>query len=195
VARCVMQREAVARAAAGKAADKAAPEGLHAVILNLGQLHGFMSKNDDELQVHQKALDEVRDDIAQASTPRLQMCLSSILSVMGSTYFRQYSSQIANGAEGDKGICTVAIALCKDALSIQFAHSEYYNGMAAQTLTILASAHNNVEMFDGARSTLKEALDVSTHEWLHATRKCLAAECWWKGCRNSSSTMESKASW
>jgi len=58
-ASCGTLRGAAARVAAGKLADKAAPEGLYAVMFNLGQLYGFMSKNDDELQVLQEALDEV----------------------------------------------------------------------------------------------------------------------------------------
>jgi len=41
-------------------ADKAAPEGLYSAPVDLGQLYGYMRKNDDALQVHQEVLDEVR---------------------------------------------------------------------------------------------------------------------------------------
>jgi len=128
-------------------------------MFNLGQLYGFTSKNNDELQVLQEALDEVRGDFLHASTLQLQVYLSTILTIMGKMHVSQYSSQIANVASGDKGKCTVAIALCEEALSILRTHLQY--GMAAQTLTVLASAHSNFDMFDEARSTLKEALDLS----------------------------------
>jgi len=51
---------ATARAATGSMADKAAPEGLYSALVDLGQLYGYMRKNDDALQVHQEVLDEVR---------------------------------------------------------------------------------------------------------------------------------------
>jgi len=151
---------AAARAAAGKLADKAAPEGLYGVIIDLGQLYGCMRKDYDELQVYQEALDEVRVDIAHASSPQLQGHLSNGLAAMGQMYIRQYYSQITNGAKEDKGKCTVAIALCEEALSIQRALSQ--DGITADTLTTLASAHGCLEMFDGARSALKEALNLSS---------------------------------
>jgi len=86
VSRCTL-RGALARAAVDKLADKAAPEGLYPTLVDLGQLYGLMSrcKDDDELQVHQEALDEVRGDIAHASMPKLQMHLSRILSDIGCT--------------------------------------------------------------------------------------------------------------
>ena len=74
-ASCCMHRGAVTWAA-----NKAADEGLYATLDNLGDFYGFMRKNDDELQVYQEALDEVRGDITQASTPQLEMHLSNILS-------------------------------------------------------------------------------------------------------------------
>jgi tetratricopeptide (TPR) repeat protein len=151
---------AAARAAAGKLADKAAPEGLYGVIIDLGQLYGCMRKDYDELQVYQEALDEVRVNIAHASSPQLQGHLSNGLAAMGQMYIRQYYSQITNGAKEDKGKCTVAIALCEEALSIQRALSQ--DGITADTLTTLASAHGCLEMFDGARSALKEALNLSS---------------------------------
>jgi len=175
---CCTLRGASARAAVDKLADKAAPEGLYPTLVDLGQLYGLMSwcKNDDELQVHQEALDEVRGDIAHASMPQLQMHLSRILSDMGQMHIIRYGSQIANGANGDKGNCTIAKALLEKALSIHRAHSQ--DGMAAHTLTILASAHGYLKMFDDARSTLKEAPNLNlvvivgtAHKWLYATRK------------------------
>jgi len=160
-----MLRGATARAAAGKLADKAAYEGLYDTLIDLGQVYGSMCKHDDELQVHQEALKEVRGDIAHASTPQLETQLSRILTTMGQMYisqYRQYSSQITNGAKRDMGKCTGAKALLEEALSIQRALSRH--GMAAHTLTILASAHGHLEMFDEARSSLKQALDL--------TRRC-----------------------
>jgi len=53
------------------------------VIVDLGRLHGLMRKNDDELQVYQEALEEVRGDVAHASTPQLEIQLSRILTQMG----------------------------------------------------------------------------------------------------------------
>jgi len=155
-------RGAAARAAVGKLADKAAPEGLYAVMVNRGQLSGLMCKNDDALQVYQQALQEVRGDIVHASTPQLQIHLSSILSAMGQMYISQYIRQITSGAKGDKSKCTDAKALLEEALSIQRALLRY--GMAADTLIFLTSAHGYLEMFDEARSTLKQALDL--------TRRC-----------------------
>ena len=154
---------ATARAAAGKLADKAAPEGLYDTLIDLGQLYGSMREHDDELQVHQEALQEVRVDIVHASTPQLEIHLSNILSAMGHMYISQYDSQITNG---DKGKCTDANALLEEALSIQRALSRY--GMAADILTILASVHGYLEMFDEARNTLKQALDL--------TRRCHGEE-------------------
>jgi len=160
--RCTL-RGAAARAAAGKLADKAAPEGLYGALVNLGQLYGFMRKHDDELQVYQEALEEVRGDIAHASTPQFETELSTelsrILSAMGKMLVGQYYSQITNGAKGDKGKCTEAKALLVEALSIQRALLKY--GMAADTLKILAAAHGFLEMFDEARSSLKQALDLT----------------------------------
>jgi len=162
-----MLRGAAARAAAGKLAAKAAQhKGLYGALIDLGQLHGLMCKNDNELQVYQEALQEVRGDIAHASTPQLQGHLSRILTAMGKMCLNQYSSQITNGAEGDKGKCTGAKSLLEEALSIQCALAQY--GMAAQTLIILASGHGYLEMFDEARSTLKQALDL--------TRRCHGKE-------------------
>jgi len=117
-----------------------------------------------------------RSNIAYASTPQLQGHLSKTLTTTGQMY-SQYRSQITNGAKGDKGKCTGANALLEEALSIQRALSQ--DGMAADTLKILASAHGYLEMFDEARSTLKQALDLtrrchgeeSAEDWLHATRK------------------------
>jgi len=63
-------------------------------------------------------------------------------------------------AKRDKSKCTVANALLEEALSIQRAHTQY--GLAAQTLTLLVSSHGNLEMFDEARSTLKEAITLSS---------------------------------
>jgi len=108
VARCVEPRPA--RAAAGKLADKAADEGPHGAIVDLGRLYGLMRKNDDELQVYQEALEEVRGDIAHASTPQLEIQLSRILTQVGQMYMSQYRSQITNGAKGDKRKCTGASA-------------------------------------------------------------------------------------
>jgi len=108
-------RRATARVAAGKLADKAAPAGLYDTLINLGQLYGFMQKHDDALQVHQEALQEVRADIAHASTPQLPR----ILTPMGQMNISQYNSQITNGAKGDKGKCTGAKALLEEALSVQ----------------------------------------------------------------------------
>ena len=118
-----------------------------------------MCQHDGELQVYQEALQEVRGDIAHASTSQLDIQLSRILTTMGQMYISQYSSQITNGAKGDKGKCTGAKALLEEALSIQCALSQY--GMVAQTLRILASAHGNLAMFEEARSTLKQALDLT----------------------------------
>ena len=112
--------------------------------------------------MYQEVLQEVRGDKAHASTPQLQRHLSNILSAMGHMYIRQYRSQIANGAKGDKRKCTDANALLEEALSIQCAFSQ--DGMAADTLTVLDSAHGYLEMFDEARRTLKQALDL--------TRRC-----------------------
>jgi len=121
-----------------------------------------MYKHDDALQVYQEALQEVRGDIAHASTPQLQIQLSKILTAMVKMHVSQYSSQIINGAKGDKGKCTSAKALMEEALSIQHTLSQY--SVAADTLQFLASAHGYLEMFDEARSTLKQALDL--------TRRC-----------------------
>jgi len=63
------------------------------------------------------------------------------------------------GAKGDKGKCTAARTLMKEALSIQRALS--LDWMAAQTLESLASAHSDLEMFDEDRSTIKQALDLA----------------------------------
>jgi len=112
--------------------------------------------------VYQEVLQEVRGDIAHASTPQLQRHLSNILSAMGHMYIRQYRSQITNGSKGDKRKCTDANALLEEALSIQRAFSQ--DGMVVDTLTVLASAHGYLEMFDEARRTLKQALDL--------TRRC-----------------------
>jgi len=110
---------AAARAAAGKLADKAAYQGLYDTLIDLGQLYGSMRKHDDELQVYQEAMEEVRSDIAHASTPQLQKHLSRILTTMGHMYISQYQSHITNGAKRDKGKCTSAKALLEQALSIQ----------------------------------------------------------------------------
>jgi len=75
-------------------------------------------------------------------------------------HISQYDIQIANGAKQDTGKSTAAKASLEEALSIQRAHSQCR--MAAYTLTILASAHRNLRMFDGARSTLKKALECSS---------------------------------
>ena len=115
--------------------------------------------------MYQEVLDEVRGDIAHAGTPGLQLHLSNILTAMSQMHLSQYDSQNTNRAEGDrakgdKSKCTVANALLEEALSIQRAHTQY--GLAAQTLTLLASSHGNLEMFDEARSTLKEAINLSS---------------------------------
>jgi len=159
-------RGATSRAAAGKLADKETPEGLYAVMVNLGHLYGSMCKNDDELQVYQEALQEVCGDIAHENTPKLEMQLSRILTVMGQVYISLYNSPITNGAMRDKGKCTVAKALLEEALSIQRALSQ--DGMAEVILIILASAHGCLQMFDEAHSTLKQALDF--------TRRCHGKE-------------------
>ena len=166
-------RGATARAAAGKLADKAARAGLYSALIDLGQLYSFMCQHDDELHMYQEALQEVRGDIAHASTPRH---FSRTLTAMGIWYLRQYNSQISNGAKGDKGRCTGAKALLEEALSIQRALSQY--GIAADTLICLASAHGYLEMFDEARSTLKQALDLTRRchgeeakKWLYVTSK------------------------
>jgi len=152
-------RGAAARAAAGKLADKAADQSLYDTLVDFGQLYGLTCQNDDELKVYQEALQEVRGDIAHASTPQLQRHLSNILSAMGHMYISQYRSQVTNGVKGDKRKCTDANALLEEALSIQRAFSQ--DGMAADTLRILASAHGYLEMFDEARSSLKQALDLA----------------------------------
>jgi len=166
-------RGAAARAAAGKVAGKAADEGLYSAIVDLGRLAGLMCMHDDELQVYQEVLEEVRGDIAHASTPRLEKQLSRILSAMGQMYISQYNNQIAHGAKGDKGKCTVAKALLGEALGIQRALSQ--DGMAADTLQILASAHGYLEMFDEARSTLKQALDLTRR--CHGEESAAVASC------------------
>jgi len=149
---------ATARAAAGNLADKAGDEGLYDTLVDFGQLYRLMCKHDNELQVYQEALQEMRGDIAHASTRQLQGQLSRILTAMGQMYISQYKSQITNGAKEGKGKCASAKALLEEALSIQRALPQY--GMAADILQILASAHGYLEMFDEARSTLKQALDV-----------------------------------
>ena len=111
-------RGAAARAAA-ELADKAAPEGLYPTLVDLGHLYGLICKHDDALQLYQEALDEVRSDIAHASTPRLQGQLSRILTVTGQMYISQYNSQITNGAKRHTGKCTAAKSLLEEALSIQ----------------------------------------------------------------------------
>ena len=58
-------------------------------MFNLGQLYGFTSKNNDELQVLQEALDEVRGDFLHASTLQLQVYLSTILTIMGKMHVSQ----------------------------------------------------------------------------------------------------------
>jgi len=154
-----MLRGAAARAAAGKLADKAADPSLYDTLVDSCQLYGLTCQNDDELQVYKEALQEVRGDIAHASTPQLQRHLSHMLSAMGHMYISQYRSQVTNGAKGDKRKCTDANALLEEALSIQRAFSQ--DGMAADTLKNLASAHGYLEMFDEARSSLKQALDLA----------------------------------
>jgi len=161
------------RAAAGKLADKTADEGLYATLIDLGQLYSFMRKKDNTLQLYQEALDEVRCDIAHASIFQLQMLLSSILSAMGQLYIIQYNSQITNLAEGDKGKCTVAKVLLEEAISILRTHSQ--DGMAADTLTVLPSTHSNLEMYNGARSTLTEALYFSCR--CHGEESTRVASC------------------
>ena len=102
----------------------------------------------------------------EAACPRLQGQLSRILTVTGQTYISQYNSQITNGAKRHTGKCTAAKSVLEEALSIQRALSQ--DGMSADTLTTLAIAHSNLEMFDEARSTLMEALDL--------TRRCCYGE-------------------
>jgi len=58
---------------------------------------------------------------------------------------------------GEKIKCIAAIALMQEALGIMHALSQ--DSMAVQTLKF-ASAHSNLETFDRAPSTLKEALDL-----------------------------------
>jgi len=82
---------------------------------------------------------------------------------MDQMHISQYDIQIANGAKQDTGKSTATKASLEEALSIQRAHSQYR--MAAYALTILASAHMNLRIFDGARSTLKEALET-IHTWI-----------------------------
>ena len=82
---------------------------------------------------------------------------------MGQMHISQYDIQIANGAKQDTGKSTATKASLEEALSIQRAHSQYR--MAAYTLTILASAHRNLRIFDGARSTstmLSRKVDIAS---------------------------------
>jgi len=132
-----------------------------------------MRTNGNALQVYKEALGEVRSNIAHASTLQLQMLLSRILSDMGKVHISQYDSPIANGPKGDKGKCTNAKALCEEALSILYSLSQY--GMTVDTLTILASVHGYLEMFDEARSTLKEALDLTCN--CHGEESTEGASC------------------
>ena len=173
VAYCGTLPGAAARTAAGELADKAADGRLYDTLVDFGQLYGLMHKHDDQLQVYQDALQEVRGDIAHASTPQLQRHLSNILSAMGQMYLGQYRSQITNGVKGDKGKCTDAKALLEEVLSIQRAHSRC--DRAAEALQSLACAHGYLEMFDEARSTLQQALDVARR--CHGEESTREASC------------------
>ena len=127
-------------------------------MVNLGHLYGLMSKNDDELQVYQEALQEVRGDIVHASTPQLRIHLSNILSGMSQMYLSQYDSQITNGAMGDKDKCNGAKALPEEALSIQRALLEQELARVHYKRTRATSCSNTIS------STLATlSLPPSTH--------------------------------
>ena len=87
------------------------------------------------------------------------MHLFRILLLTDQMNLSQYNSQITNGAEGDTGKCTAARGALEEALSILRVHLQ--DGMAAQILLLLASTHSCLDMFDGARRTLQEALDLT----------------------------------
>jgi len=155
----VTLRGDAARAAAGKLADKAARSGLFETLINLGEIYNLRHKNDDALQVYQEALEEVRSDIAHASTPLLQTYLWSSLAAIGGTYVKQHNRRMLDGVKGDKHKCVAAIALLEEALGIL--HINQQDGPVAQVLKVLVLAYNNLEFFDKARSTLKESLALN----------------------------------
>jgi len=159
--RCTLSG-AAASAATGKLADKAALDGPHDTLRVLANVYHLMKKNGDALQVFQKTLQDVRSDIAQEST----VILDEILLDMGRLYHDQCNIEIEIGAKVDRGKCSAAKALFEEALVIR--RDLKRNRTAAETLMLIASLYSNLEMYDEARCSLKEALDF--------TRRCLGKE-------------------
>ena len=187
-------RGAVAREAARKLAPKADPHGLYCTLFDLGQVYGFMSKYDDELQVYQQTLDEVRNDVAHA-TPELQALQSNILGTMGNVYIKKYESQTNNAAVngvqayGDKVNCITAKALFKESLNIVRTLRDS-DSAVAEILIGLASAYSNLDLFDEARSTLKEALSLALR--CFGNESAPVVECHSKSTLNSFRQVEAK---
>jgi len=183
-------RGAVAIALADKLADKAAPDGLFDTIVCLGQLYDLLHRSDDALRVYEDVLSEMRE---HCCTHRLQEMRSKILSSTRQIYICQYQRQNVNG---DKNKCSAAKNLFEEALGIMRSSPDAsFDWMLSLTLGLLASAHMNLGMFDDARCTLKEALDLS--RVCHGEENAEVAACYQRVasiCREQAAAIKAQVS-
>jgi len=136
---------------------------------DLGQLYKFWNRWDDALEVFQEALESLRRNMrSHGSNPASLDSLAGILLSQGNIYNRQYNSQ---GRGPDKAKCLAAKALVEEALAIHRTASLQTDefslefGPSTQNhyplmLLELGSIYTSLELFDKARPTLKEALDL-----------------------------------
>ena len=152
------------------------------------------------MQAFQEARDSLRDNMhTHGSTPDRQETLALILSAQGETYNEQYDREPGP----DKSKCLAARALVEEAVAINRALNSQADELAlelatqpqhplnqanrqertAEVLLILMRTYRDLEMFDEARHTLKEAMALSISRYgdesekVAACRNCMSALC------------------
>jgi len=136
---------------------------------DLGQLYKTWNRWDDALEVLQEALESLRRKMrSHGSNAASLESLAGILLSQGNIYNRQYNSQ---GRGPDKAKCLAAKALVEEALAIHRTASLQTDDFSLEfgpstqnhhpyMLLELGSIYTSLELFDKARPTLKEALDL-----------------------------------
>ena len=159
-----------------------------ATLCSLGSLYRYWQKFGDSVQAFQEAHDSLCDNMhAHGSTPDRQETLAVLLSSQGETYNEQYACE--RGPDMSK--CFIARELVEEAVAINHAlnsqavelpidlaaepqhplNQANRQRISAYTLLVLSCTYGDLEMFEEARRTVKEAMGLSMSQYGNQSEK------------------------
>jgi len=163
-------------------------------LMDLGFLYSAWQRECRALEAYENALGSLRDVMsAHGSTLLRQETLAELLANQGEVYKQQYEDQ---GSGPDKSKCHAAQALGEEALAIhrtlnaladelaldntaepqQTLKQDHRQERTASVLLLVARTYENLDIFDEARSAVREALELRS--LCHGNENVKVADCY-----------------